>query len=67
MPLVGNENKRVVTFGKRHRVSVTFTRKGRLWHAHASLLPYPQSRLRVAAEIVRARLRWIKALDDAEL
>lgn len=54
--LIGNENRRVIAFGKRHRVSVTFTRIGGLWHAHGAMLPTPQRNIRDARAIVSRRL-----------
>jgi len=52
-------NTRVIYFGKRHRVAVTFTQRGGLWHAHAALLPNPQRHIRVARQIVARRLATI--------
>ena len=52
-------NTRVIHFGKRHRVAVTFTQRGGLWHAHAALLPNPHRHLRVARQIVARRLAKI--------
>ena len=57
--LIGNENQRVITFGKRHRVAVAFTRVGGVWHAHAAMLPTPQRSIRVARQIVARRLAAI--------
>lgn len=54
--LIGNENRRVITFGKRHRVAVTFTRVGGLWHAHGAMLPTPQRSIQSARRIVAGRL-----------
>ncbi len=54
--LIGNENKRVIHFGKRNRIAVTFTRNGQLWHAHAALLPTPHRNIRAARQIVARRL-----------
>jgi hypothetical protein len=54
--LIGNENKRTILFGKRHRVAVTFTRVGGLWHAHGAMLPTPQRNIRDARAIVARRL-----------
>jgi hypothetical protein len=56
-PLIGNENTRVITFGKRHRVAVTFKRVNGLWHAHAGLLPEPVRSIRVARARVARELR----------
>lgn len=55
-PLIGYENKRVITFGKRHSVAVTFTRVDGWWHAHGTLLPLPQRHIRDARSIVASRL-----------
>jgi len=52
----GAENTRIIHFGKRHRVAVTFKRLNGLWHAHGSLLPNPHRNLRVARQIVSRRL-----------
>lgn len=41
--LLGNENIRVLHFGKRHRVAVTFTRADGMWHAHAAPAPQTQA------------------------
>jgi len=57
--LIGNENQRVITFGKRHRVAVAFTRVGGVWHAHGAMLPTPQRSIRVARQIVARRLAEI--------
>lgn len=46
--LIGYENTRVITFGKKHRVAVTFKRVGGLWHAHGAMLPTPQRHIRDA-------------------
>ncbi|NBW23433.1 MAG: hypothetical protein EBR82_87385 [Caulobacteraceae bacterium] len=54
--LIGNENKRVIHFGKRHRVAVTFTRIDGCWHAHGAMLPTPQRNIRDARAIVARRL-----------
>lgn len=54
--LIGNENKRIIMFGKRHRVSVAFTRVGGLWHAHGAMLPTPQRSIQQARRIVARRL-----------
>lgn len=54
--LIGNENTRVIHFGKRHRVAVTFKRGGGLWHAHGAMLPTPQRSIQVARRIVARRL-----------
>lgn len=54
--LIGNENTRVIHFGKRHRVAVTFRRIGGEWHAHGAMLPTPQRSIRVARQIVARRL-----------
>lgn len=54
--LVGNENNRVIHFGKRHRVAVTFTRVDGLWRAHTALLPRPHRNIRVARQMVASRL-----------
>lgn len=54
--LIGNENKRVIHFGKRHRVAVTFTRVDGLWHAHPALMPRPHRNIRVARQMVASRL-----------
>lgn len=54
--LLGNENIRVLHFGKRHRVAVTFTRADGMWHAHAALLPKPKRRISDARIAVRDRL-----------
>lgn len=54
--LIGNENTRVMNFGKRHRVAVTFKRVGGLWHAHGAMLPTPQRSIQVARRIVANRL-----------
>ena len=54
--LIGNENTRVIHFGSRHRVAVTFTRRDGLWHAHAALLPTPVRNFRDARSAVKARL-----------
>jgi hypothetical protein len=54
--VIGNENKRVVNFGKRHRVAVTFTRVDGLWHAHGAMLPVPKRNFRNARAIVARRL-----------
>lgn len=59
--LIGNENKRVIHFGKRHRVAVTFTRVDGLWHAHAALMPRPHRNIRVARQMVANRLVNIAA------
>lgn len=50
-------NTRVIHFGKRSRVAVTFKRTNGLWHAHGALLPTPQRKIRVAREIVSSRLQ----------
>ena len=67
--LIGNENKRVIHFGKRHRIAVTFTRVDGLWHAHAALMPRPHRNIRVARQMVASRLEYIptakRMLDDA--
>lgn len=57
--LIGNENTRVIHFGKRHRVAVTFTRRGGMWHAHAAMLPEPRRHIREARQIVARRLAGI--------
>jgi hypothetical protein len=54
--LIGNENRRTILFGKRHRVAVTFTRANGYWHAHGAMLPEPQRSIRVARQIVARRL-----------
>lgn len=54
--LIGNENKRVIHFGKRNRLAVTFTRIGQLWHAHPGLLAKPHRNIRVARQAVASRL-----------
>jgi hypothetical protein len=54
--IIGNENQRVVNFGKRHRVAVTFTRIDGLWHAHGAMLPTPKRNFRTARAIVARRL-----------
>ena len=54
--LIGNENTRVIHFGKRHKVAVTFKRIGGLWHAHGAMLPTPQRSIRVARQVVARRL-----------
>jgi len=54
--LIGNENKRVIHFGKRHRIAVTFTRVDGWWHAHGALLPEPRRSIREARQIVARRL-----------
>jgi len=56
--LLGNENKRVIHFGKKggYRVAVTFRRVDGLWHAHRSLLPKPHRNIRVARQMVSQRL-----------
>ena len=54
--LIGSENTRVINFGKRHRVAVTFKRVGGLWHAHGAMLPTPQRSIQVARRIVANRL-----------
>jgi len=54
--LIGNENTRMINFGKRHRVAVTFKRVGGLWHAHGAMLPTPQRSIQVARRIVANRL-----------
>jgi hypothetical protein len=55
--LIGNENERVIWFGKRHRVAVRFTRANGLWHAHAGLLPEPVRSIRDARARVARELR----------
>lgn len=62
--IIGNENTRVLTFGKRHRVSVTFTRRDGLWHAHSALLPTPCRGIQAARQIVAKRLASL-AKEDA--
>ena len=57
--LIGNENQRVIHFGKRHRVAVTFKRVAGLWQAHTAMLPTPQRSIRVARQIVAQRLAKI--------
>lgn len=64
--LIGNENTRVIHFGKRHRVAVTFRRAGGLWHAHAALLPKPQRSILVARQIVARKLQDEAARDSRE-
>jgi hypothetical protein len=54
--LIGNENTRVIHFGGRHRVAVTFTRRDGFWYAHAALLPTPKRNIRDARSAVKARL-----------
>jgi len=54
--MIGNENTRVILFGKRNRVSVTFSRRDGVWIAHGSLLPVPQRHIRDARRIVARRL-----------
>lgn len=54
--LIGNENTRVIHFGKRNRVAVTFKRYDGVWHAHPSLLPRPHRNIRVARQMVAQRL-----------
>lgn len=54
--MIGNENKRTILFGRRHRVAVTFTRVGGLWHAHGAMLPTPQRSIQAARRIVARRL-----------
>lgn len=54
--LIGNENKRVIYFGRRHRVAVTFTRVDGYWHAHGAMLPEPRRSIREARQIVARRL-----------
>jgi hypothetical protein len=54
--LIGYENTRVINFGKKHRVAVTFKRIGGLWHAHGALLPTPQRNIRDAKATVALRL-----------
>ena len=56
--LIGNENKRVIHFGRRHRIAVTFTRVDGLWHAHAALMPRPHRNIRVARQMVAKRLEY---------
>jgi hypothetical protein len=63
--LIGNENKRVIHFGKRHRVAVTFTRVGQLWHAHAALMPKPHKNIRVARQMVARRLANLGSQSDS--
>lgn len=57
--IIGNENSRVFTFGKRNRVQVTFTRIDGLWHAHAALLPRPVRSIQSARDCVRNRLAML--------
>ena len=57
--LIGNENSRVIHFGKRNRVAVTFTRQAGMWHAHAALLPRPVRNIRDARRAVRDRLAML--------
>ena len=54
--MIGNENTRVINFGKRHNVAVTFTRVRGLWHAHGAMLPTPQRSFSDARAIVARRL-----------
>lgn len=54
--LIGNENVRKVTFGKRYPVTVTFHRVGGEWWAHAGLMPVPCRTLRDCRIRVRQRL-----------
>ena len=54
--LLGNENTRIIHFGKRHRVAVTFKRVDGLWHAHGAMLPEPRRSIREARQIVARRL-----------
>lgn len=53
---VGSENTRTITFGKRHKVTVTFRRIAGVWHAHAGLMPLCRRNLRDCRIAVRARL-----------
>lgn len=54
--LLGDEDIRVLSFGKRHRVSVTVHRIDGWWHAHAALLPKPVRHVRDARAVIRDRL-----------
>ena len=56
-------DKRVVVFGKRRKIAVTFVRKGGLWRA--ALMRRPHRTLRVAKDMVRSALaKWHK--DNCE-
>lgn len=63
--LIGSENTRRIVFGKKHAVTVTFTRINGMWHAHAALLPRPRRNIREARRAVRDRLvRLSKEVSD---
>lgn len=52
-------DKRVVVFGKRRKIAVTFIRKDGLWRA--ALMRRPHRTLRVAKDMVRIELaKWHK-------
>lgn len=51
------DNSRTIWFGRRHRVAVTFTRIGGLWHAHSGLLPEPERSIQEARRRVARELR----------
>lgn len=61
--LLGAENTRVLSFGKRHRVSVTLHRIDGWWHAHAALLPKPVRHVRDARSVIRDRLERMAKED----
>jgi len=54
--LLGAENTRVLSFGKRHRLSVTLHRIDGWWHAHAALMPRPVRNFRDARPVIRDQL-----------
>jgi len=56
MTLIGNKNKRVLYFGKRNRIAVTFTRRDGLWMAHRALMSRGHRNIRVARQMVASRL-----------
>jgi hypothetical protein len=60
-------NKRVIKFGKRHGVVVTFTRVGGLWHAHGGLLPRPRRSIRDARAAVASCLARLASASPERL
>lgn len=58
-PLLGNENTRRITFGKRHNITVTFTRENGLWSVHPAISTAKVRNISTMRSVVARTLRLL--------